>query len=296
MSVNVLSGVCYIPGTEGTTQGMYNLVNNGTLNVAIAAANPTNPRIDLIVAKVQDSAYSGGVDTGSIVAVTGTPAGSPSPPAAPANSLVLAQISVPANDTTITTGQITDQRHWLTAPGGIIICTSTTRPATATIATHQFIWEADTQKLLVWNGSSWIAVGYGGMASAQARDDTSRTTSSSSFTSTLSPANILGLSFAAPPSGVVVVDWSADQSVSGSFSSVALAVKTGTTIGSGTSVITAGFEVSLMYYSGGGRAGSSYRVSGLTPGASYNAYLEHMSQSGTITTRWRTIMVTPMIV
>ena len=45
--------------------------------------------------------------------MTGTPAGSPSPPSAPANSFTLAQVAVAANATSITSGNITDQR---TAP------------------------------------------------------------------------------------------------------------------------------------------------------------------------------------
>jgi hypothetical protein len=144
MSVNVASGQIFIPGTEGPTQGTYSCINDATKNVTIAAADPTNPRIDLIVAKVQDSFYSGGTNTFSIVAVTGTPAGSPTPPAAPANSLTLAQISVVANDTSITTGEITDKRFFMSAAGGIIVCTSTTRPASGTVASGQHIQETDT--------------------------------------------------------------------------------------------------------------------------------------------------------
>jgi hypothetical protein len=137
---------------------MYNVVNNGTLNVAITAANATNPRIDLIVVKVQDQAYSGAVNTASIVAVTGTAAASPSPPAAPANSIILAQISVPANDTTITNSQITDQRPILTAPGGIIPVTSTTRPSGTLISVGQVIQETDTNLFRWWNGTSWLLI------------------------------------------------------------------------------------------------------------------------------------------
>ena len=110
MSINVAAGSVVIDGTESGTQGFYHMVNDATLNVAIAAANATNPRIDLIVAKIQDAQYSGATNAGSIVAVTGTPAASPSPPAAPANSVILAQVAVAANATSITNANITDFR------------------------------------------------------------------------------------------------------------------------------------------------------------------------------------------
>jgi hypothetical protein len=70
------------------------------------------------------------------VVVTGTPAPSPSEPAAPANSWVLAMVDVPALDTAITNSQITDRRTTQTGQfgraaslGGVITCTSATRPA-----------------------------------------------------------------------------------------------------------------------------------------------------------------------
>src|SRR2546423_9628450 len=59
MSVNVASGLAFISGTEGTKQGTYIVENDGTVNKTITASDPTNPRIDLVVAKVQDAAYSG---------------------------------------------------------------------------------------------------------------------------------------------------------------------------------------------------------------------------------------------
>src|SRR6266545_2105403 len=119
LSVNVAAGRAALLGTESAFQGAYFCDNRSTLNVAIAAADPTNPRKDLVVAKVQDAAYSGVTNAWSLVVVTGTPAPSPAEPAVPANAMVLALVDVPANDTAITNSQITDRRtlHPIVARG-----------------------------------------------------------------------------------------------------------------------------------------------------------------------------------
>lgn len=117
MSVNVAAGRVVVDGTENALQGVYHCVNDATKNVTIAAADATNPRIDLIVARVRDASYSGVTNAWAIEAVTGTPAATPVAPATPANSYVLAQISVPANATAITNSQITDRRSSLIVGG-----------------------------------------------------------------------------------------------------------------------------------------------------------------------------------
>jgi hypothetical protein len=110
MSVNVAAGGCFIRGTQSANQGAYHLWNDATLNVAIAAADATNPRRDLIIAQVRDLNYSGADKDARIVVVTGTPAASPVDPTVPANALVLARVAVAAGDTSIVTAEITDLR------------------------------------------------------------------------------------------------------------------------------------------------------------------------------------------
>lgn len=69
-------------------------------NVTITTADATNPRFDLIVVS----------NTGSKSCTAGTAAAVPVWPAIPANSIVLAEVYVPASDTAIGSNQITDKR------------------------------------------------------------------------------------------------------------------------------------------------------------------------------------------
>lgn len=149
MAVIVKSGHAIIGGSEGSKQGVYSVMNDGDVTLAIAAAHATLNRIDSVVFKVEDQVYSGSNNTSSVAVVTGTPAGSPSPPALPNNSIELARVSVVALDTSITNGEITDMRQFFAATGGIIPCKSTTRPAANTVPESQLIYETDTDKIYV---------------------------------------------------------------------------------------------------------------------------------------------------
>ena len=119
MTVAVEQGHFVVANTGSPTSGAYasTLAQSGTLT--LATADPSNPRIDIIVAVVADN----GDDTssGAVKVVTGTAASSPSVPAAPANSITLAQIAVAAAATTITSGNITDKRPFTCAAGGVLV-------------------------------------------------------------------------------------------------------------------------------------------------------------------------------
>lgn len=154
MGVSVASGVVYIPGSQSTAQGSYAACNDAAKTVSIAASHATLNRLDLIVCKVEDSFYSGGVDSWSIVAVTGTPASSPAAPAAPANSITLSRVAVNAAVTTITNANITDLRPFLAATGGVIQCTSTNVPSTSQISEGQLLYYRDLDKYKFYNGST----------------------------------------------------------------------------------------------------------------------------------------------
>lgn len=107
---------CVLSGGAVTAQGSPNMtvavakcavLSQGTLfavaasaSLAISAADATNPRLDYVVVNA----------SGALAVRTGTPAAAPKPPARTAGDVVLAQIYVPATDTTISSDQITDRR------------------------------------------------------------------------------------------------------------------------------------------------------------------------------------------
>jgi hypothetical protein len=116
MAVSVEAGLCCVPSSVSALQGGYvfGLVNSATLDVA--QSDPSSPRTDLVVARV----YDNGDDTSfsDVEVFTGTPgAGAPS---LPANSLLLATLTIPATITSVSAGTVTDGRTWVVAPGGIL--------------------------------------------------------------------------------------------------------------------------------------------------------------------------------
>jgi hypothetical protein len=114
MSVIIASGWAAIVGTTQSNMGTYVAYNDAPTVVAITTANPTNPRIDLLCATVQDAFYTGAQNNVIFQVVVGTPAGSPVLPALPANSIALAEIDVAAGALSITSGDITDLRVLVT--------------------------------------------------------------------------------------------------------------------------------------------------------------------------------------
>lgn len=114
-SVDIQSGSVLIPGTESGNQGTYYIINDATVNLSMStAAHGSLPRIDSVLVKVRDSFYSGVDNDAQFVYQAGTAAASPVAPDLDAlgheNHLRLANISVPANDNTIVTADITDTR------------------------------------------------------------------------------------------------------------------------------------------------------------------------------------------
>ena len=146
MTVNVAGGTCWIPQTSAANGGLYFGLNDATVVVTIAAANATNPRVDLICATVNDAAYSGSTNNWVIQAITGTPTAGATlanlngAGALPSSSIPLGRVLVPAAATTVTSGNISDARTFTTIsnstrgnPAGRIYATGTTSCANATL-------------------------------------------------------------------------------------------------------------------------------------------------------------------
>lgn len=122
MNITIAPGFCVVPNTTSSLYGGYRMGSTQQQTLTVAASDPTNPRIDLVCAQVTDTGTSSSFCQLELVA--GTPAPSPSAPAAPSNSITLAQISVAAGASVINAGNITDQRTWTVPPGGILPVTS----------------------------------------------------------------------------------------------------------------------------------------------------------------------------
>ena len=115
MSVAIAGGRTFLPGTEFAYQGLYFAENRGTDTRALAPADSTNDRFDLVVALVLDEAYSGTASKWDLQVVPGTASPTPVEPDVPANALVLAKVTVHAGADKITDADIEDRR--LSTPG-----------------------------------------------------------------------------------------------------------------------------------------------------------------------------------
>lgn len=105
------SQIGHVSGGGFGDQGQYFVMNDANLNVTVATSDPTNPRIDVVYAAVQDAYYSGASNQPVITVATGTPSPSASYPASaptlPANSIALAWIYVGHSVSSITNANIT---------------------------------------------------------------------------------------------------------------------------------------------------------------------------------------------
>jgi hypothetical protein len=133
-------------------------------------------------------------------------------------------------------------------------------------------------------------------------DESADFTTTTAYPTFAAGSPVCGVAFVAPPSGRVFV------TVTGYLSSpsntrrgfLSYEMKTGSTIGSGSSVITPADSravVNSMAVTSGGPSflHASFRemISGLTPGASYNARTMHAHQNGAINIWHRRILVEP---
>ncbi len=110
MQVEVAPGRAVVDGDDIPNQRAYFAVSEETVEVPVPAADPTNPRIDLVVLRVLDSDAGVVGDEAQVELIEGTPAGSPVVPSLPPTAIPLAQIAVGANVIVILQANITDLR------------------------------------------------------------------------------------------------------------------------------------------------------------------------------------------
>jgi hypothetical protein len=116
MSVSVAAGYGAIVGTTQANMGTYIAYNDNAATLTVTTANPSNPRIDIVLVQINDAYYTGSLNSVTFSVLAGTPAVSPVAPTQPANSLLLATIAVGAGVTQILNANITDNRVLSTTP------------------------------------------------------------------------------------------------------------------------------------------------------------------------------------
>lgn len=114
-------------------------------------------------------------------------------------------------------------------------------------------------------------------------ENTTGTTTSVTYTSTLTGGTACGLAFVAPPSGKVLIHNNSRIFNSGSnLSLCSIHVRNGASIGSGTDFLAAADAHAISYFGANDdRRGGTELVTGLTPGNNYNVIQSFKVTGGT---------------
>lgn len=138
-------GFAYVQGDTIGGQGLYCVpVHSANINEVIAAADATNPRVDQVILEVLDNVLDA---SGNNVARTRVLAGTPTAgatlgnrqgaPALPGSALLLADVLVAANASSVPNSNIRDRRKW--ARGVSYAITRSTADYTTTSTTYSAI-------------------------------------------------------------------------------------------------------------------------------------------------------------
>lgn len=98
-AVEVAAGEAFIAGDLVEAQGMYWVNNDGPVVLEVEPSDPTDPRIDLVVATVNDAEFLGTENSWVLQVIEGIPSPVPAEPDIPPNSLILARLDIPAGAT-----------------------------------------------------------------------------------------------------------------------------------------------------------------------------------------------------
>jgi hypothetical protein len=161
MTVDISNGVAIIPRTSIEPPGAYICYNNGTATLALTPVT-TNPRIDVVVARVLDSQQGQAGDIWELGVVS--TAESPNAVAPTindawirTNGIPLASVKVlPASQNggqnKILAGQITDARTFVSGLGGVHVAWGGRLPAQSP---GRVVWNPTTSQLMVSDGTSY---------------------------------------------------------------------------------------------------------------------------------------------
>lgn len=128
--------------------------------------------------------------------------------------------------------------------------------------------------------------------------DTLGSTTSTGFTATLTGGTACGVAFVAPTSGIVMIFNNSFVENSGTARSYCnIRVRTGSSIGSGSDVLASTDETSIAIQGSAGddaAMGRAFRITGLTPGQSYNVQQLFRVSGSTGTFAWKRLSVVPV--
>lgn len=132
MTVVVNGGVAVVPSGVSSVQGAYLAAIMAQTTLTVATSDPTNPRVDAVLIYIDDLGTTSDTSVVEVLAGTPTPGANLTnlngAPSLPNSSLLLAYVLVPAGSSSVTGGNISDQRTYTVAPGGILPLASTTSP------------------------------------------------------------------------------------------------------------------------------------------------------------------------
>lgn len=151
LSVTVNVGYATIPSASANG-GAYTTILDSPATLTCVTASTVFSRIDSVCITVAD----GGTSSSTVVVqiVTGTPGASPVAPTLAADSLLLCNITVPANATTLTSGNLADQRTYMAGAGGITHVQSAAFYPTVG-AVGDVLYDMNLARYRMWTGSAW---------------------------------------------------------------------------------------------------------------------------------------------
>jgi hypothetical protein len=147
---NVAPGVACVSGITSGVLGVYVVPVTATESGALDAADATFPRKDILVLQVSDTEAGDALAFASVNYIPGTPSATPSSPAVPARSLLLATIDVPKTGSG--SPAVTQNLKYTVASGGVL--PTATRPASPYAG--MTIFNTTSGIMEYWGGSSWI--------------------------------------------------------------------------------------------------------------------------------------------
>lgn len=188
LHVEVGAGEAVVAGSSSATQSGYYSRVTTTETLSIAAADPSNPRVDRVSLVVKDAAYTGAENTFTVAVETGTPTSGANltnlsgVAAAPTSSLTLGYALVPAAASTPSEVKNVAERL---IPGLSTATyregTAAARPVAASELKGLWYYATDTHVWSFCTGAAWVEAGAGLQSSIIATEESRTNTAYGKF-------------------------------------------------------------------------------------------------------------------